>query len=158
MMKKNGGKKVWDYICPVTGCGAASIGSSASVEYSIRSDQLVARFTGGDEGRVSEIEFTCQPGTGVNSPTYVNEYPLRVYNFQWTTQFACSVTPTGSTTTTTGGGGGGGGFDKGFLILRFMLKLKFHRFFLCRVDFRDSCSSGIHCLLCGWSPHQKVQV
>ena len=64
-----------------------------SVAWSVRNGEVVVHFAGGDEGRNSEIRFTCDPAAKDGTPFYLNEEPVKQYNFGWRTAFACPVSP-----------------------------------------------------------------
>jgi len=85
--------QVWDYNCPTMGCGSASLGFINQVSWYLRDGEPVAKFMGGAEGRNSEIRFKCVPGSGIGFPQFTNEDPIKQFNFQWSTQYACTSTP-----------------------------------------------------------------
>eukprot|EP01098_Paradermamoeba_levis_P004216 TRINITY_DN1821_c0_g1_i1.p1 TRINITY_DN1821_c0_g1~~TRINITY_DN1821_c0_g1_i1.p1 ORF type:complete len:323 (+),score=60.17 TRINITY_DN1821_c0_g1_i1:112-969(+) len=64
--------------------------------------EFVLNYRGGDAGRSYSIEFFCSPPNNTNSsypsiPEYMNESPIKTYNFRWITSKACPTpTPTPS--------------------------------------------------------------
>jgi len=112
----------WD---PANRNGQASLGIANTMSFSYGQQYsgeggLMVTFTGGTVGnniaRSMEIDFTCQPGAGAGSPTFVTENQVTLkYYFTWSTQFAC-----GSGGTTTGGPTGGLSGGSIFLIIFFV--------------------------------------
>eukprot|EP01091_Cochliopodium_minus_P000746 TRINITY_DN1065_c0_g1_i1.p1 TRINITY_DN1065_c0_g1~~TRINITY_DN1065_c0_g1_i1.p1 ORF type:complete len:300 (-),score=77.81 TRINITY_DN1065_c0_g1_i1:27-926(-) len=91
--------QVWDYNCVEKGCGAGSLGSVKEVAYSLVNGDVVYSYKGGKDDRNSTIRFICSPGTGVGFPKFVSEDPLKEYNFEWPTQYACPPNPSSCTFT-----------------------------------------------------------
>jgi len=109
--------QVWDYNCPSPGCGSASLGGVTSESWVFANNQVVAKFGGGDDGRNSEIRFTCDPNNN-NDPTYLNEMPTKEYNLEWVTKYGC---PVGSSDSGSSTGGSGGGMDGGWVFVIIVL-------------------------------------
>jgi len=64
---------------------------------------VTAQYTGGADGREFEIDFQCNPGSGIGQFSFINENPKKHYNFAWPTQYACPTNVVISSGGLTGG-------------------------------------------------------
>jgi hypothetical protein len=71
--------------------GYWSLSAASTISWSLNAKQQpMASFTGGDQGRVMDITFVCDPTTVIGQPQFVSESPQWNYHLSWNTALACA--------------------------------------------------------------------
>jgi hypothetical protein len=85
-------------------CGSQKTAKFQRLPSGSESDGFTLAFSGGEEDRAAMVYFKCDRSKEVGTLKFVKEDPIKTYDLEYSTKYAC---PTNGG----GGGGGGGGSD-----------------------------------------------